>query len=130
MTPSPAHAAAVLAALRLPALIARQALLEAGAGNITIDLYPESGAAVLASIIQADPTALDPDGLRIVFTPGIEGIIVAGGVATWGRIHARTGAAWADVTVSDVDGEGDIKLTSTSLGVGAFARLTSAVIQG
>lgn len=131
MTPSPDHDAAVIEALRLPAITARRALLETGPGDISIELYPE-GAPVspLAVIIQDSPTTLDTDGLRIEFAEGIEGLIVANGVTSWCRIRSRAGAWWADGTVSDEAGDGDIKLTSTSLGVGAFVRLSSAVIQG
>lgn len=138
MTPSPTHTAAVLAAIRLPAITARHAVLEAGSGAITLDCYADpvavDGAALagplLASIIQADPTTLDTDGLRIVFSPGIEGLIVAPGVVTWARIRNRAGEWWADATVTDSEGDGDIKLSATSLGVGAFVRLSSGVVQG
>lgn len=131
MTPSPAHAAALLEALRLPAIVARRDLLETGSGDITIDLYPDGDPiAPLASIIQDAPTTLNEGGLRIEFDAGVEGLIVANGVATWCRISNRAGDWWADGTVSDEAGDGDIKLSTTSLGVGAFVRLSSAIIQG
>ena len=131
MTPSPAHAAAVLAAIRLPALVARRDLLEAGSGDIAIDLHPDGEPGTpLASILQSAPTVLDESGLRVEFEADIQGLIVANGVATWARIRNRSGAHWADCTVSDADGDGDIKLVTTSLGIGAFVRLHSAVING
>ena len=95
MTPSPAHAAAVLAAIRLPALVARRDLLEAGSGDIAIDLHPDGEPGTpLASILQSAPTVLDESGLRVEFEADIQGLIVANGVATWARLRAPTFASF------------------------------------
>lgn len=135
---SPAHLAAVLAAVRLPGLVARRALLETGSGDITITCYPDprpaSGeapaGAPLAVIRQAEPTALDEPNIRFTFEPGIEGLITANGTGTWARIANRAGAWWADCSISDTDGDGEIQFDSVAFAVGAFARLSSGVFQG
>lgn len=134
---SPAHADAVQAAIRLPAITARHALLESGSGSVEVEVYAEprvaAGAAPeappLAIIAHEDPTTLDEAGLRITLGL-VEGQIVAPGQAAWARIRNRAGAWWADCDVSDPDGSGEIKLNTLDLVPGAFLRLTSGIIQG
>ena len=48
----------------------------------------------------------------------------------WAAIYDGNGALWGYGTVSDLLGDGDFKLQETLLLQGAFARLTSATIQG
>ncbi len=54
----------------------------------------------------------------------------SGTETTWARIYDGSGDWWGDGSVSDEAGSGEIKLQTTLLYNGAFARLTSAVFQG
>lgn len=134
---SPAHAAARLAALRLAAITASHVLLDAGAGNITIEVYPAPrpapgdapGVVLLAAVACTAAAALDTDNLRITLPAGIEGLIVAAGDAAWARIKGRDGAWWADASVSDTAGDGEIKLDAITCAPGAWVRLLSAQFQ-
>lgn len=138
ITLSPAHIAAVLAAVRLPAITARHELLEAGGGSITITCYPdpraEDGAAPagdpLAVIYYGETSTLDAENLRIELEPGAEGTIIAAGSGAWARIQNRAGAWWGDVSISDADGDGEIKLSATDFAPGRVVRMLSGVIQG
>lgn len=135
---SPAHAAARSAALRLAAITASHTLLETGAGDILIECYadprPAPGEApavpLLAAVACPEAAALDADNLRITLPAGIEGLIVAAGDAAWARIRGRDGAWWADASVSDTAGDGEIKLGSVTCAPGAWVRLLSAQFQG
>lgn len=136
---STAHAAARDAAARLPALQASFDLLDVGAGTASIVFYaaprPEPGEAptgdALATILLADGAGtLDAQAFQIVLTVPVEGQVTTGGDAAWARVLDNTGAWWADCSVSDDGGSGEIKLASVTLAAGAFVRLTSAVFQG
>jgi hypothetical protein len=135
---SPAHEAARQAAQRLPALQASFDLLD-GASNPTIDFYtaprPDPGdtptGTLLVTVNMADPPgSVDDEAFEITVTVPIEGLIAETGVTTWARITDGDGAWWADASVSEIDGVGEIQLASTSLVEGATARITNAVFRG
>ena len=72
---------------------------------------------------------------QIQFVVPVEGQVdgadpTEGTVVTWAAIYDGDGVVWGYGTVSDLLGDGDFKLQETLLLQGAFARLTSATIQG
>ena len=73
---------------------------------------------------------LDTEQIQIRTTAALEGQVTTAGIVDSARILDGTGAHWADATVTDEAGSGDIKLQDTNLQAGAFARITSAVFQG
>ena len=140
---SPAHAAARFEACRLPALQASLALLQSsGAARARILLYagpkPDPGAAtsavpLVALTLSATAGAIDAENKRLTLDAD-EGQVAnadpaSGTAAVWARVLTPSGAWWADLTVSDAGGNGDIKMASTTLFNGAFVRLTSAIVQ-
>ena len=130
---SAAHLAARAAAARLPALQASFDLLDAGAGQASIEILDATSAVLVAIPIADGVGTIDAQAYQIILTVPIEAQIAADGTPASARIKDNTGAMWADgVTVSDSAPEstGEIKLASMSLQAGAFCRLTSAVFQG
>lgn len=139
------HENAVIAACRIPALQARLALLDANSVNAQIDFYP-AGAwstpgdtpseSVVASIpLAATAGTVDTDLFRIQLTVPIEAQVdgadpVNGTEVALARVLDGDGDWWADLTVSDEAGSGEIKLIETLLLNGEYARLASAVVQG
>lgn len=133
MNLSPAHAAARAAAARLPALQASLALLDSGAGTASIVIYSGVSPAgdLLATIPLADGVGhIDESAFKIILTAPMEGQVTTSGTAAWARIVDNMGVWWADVSLSDADGSGEIKLESLALTPGVFVRLTSAAFQG
>lgn len=114
------------------------------------------GAAVSAALVSialsaaagsvVDETIESVRSVRLVLDAPIEGQVTGadpttGSVPTWGRIVTPAGGWWADVTVSVVGGTGEIQMAETTqegdppapvarLFQGAFARITSFVIEG
>lgn len=136
---STAHATARNAAARLPALQASFDLLDSGANASYIELYattrPASGGApggspLVTLAMSNPPGTVDGTLYRIALTVPIEGQIAIAGSPVWARIYDGAGAWWADASVSDEAGSGEIKLQSLDLAQGAFVRITSAVFQG
>lgn len=143
MDRSTKHEDARIAACRIPALTASLNLLNTGASHSTISLYadprPSPGAAASASAVvslqlAAPAGTLNSAAYRIELTVPVEaqitGAATLGTAVTWGRIMDAAGEWWGDVSVSDEAGSGEIKLQTTTLYNGAYARLTSAIIQG
>lgn len=139
MDVSTAHTNARNTAARLPALQASFDLLDSGASAPYVELYattrPAPGAAPggspLVTVTMSNPPGtVDGALFRIVLTIPIEGQIAVAGDALWARIYDGAGAWWADASVSDEAGSGEIKLQTITLAVGAFVRITSAVFQG
>lgn len=139
------HANAVIAACRIPALQARLALLDANTVNAQIDFYPAGAwstpgdtpsASVVASIqLAATAGTVDTDLFQIQLTVPIEAQVdgadpVSGTEVALARVLDGDGDWWADLTVSDEAGSGEIKLVDTLLLNGEYARLASAVVQG
>jgi len=133
---APDLVAARLAAARVAALQASYAQLENGPGAIRIELYadprPAPGEAVSSAALAVIELAGDCriDGYRLILpTPG-EGQIAVADIVTWGRIFGRVGNWFADVSVSDQSGNGEIKMDRADFMVGAFARLITAEFRG
>ncbi|MCK9988792.1 MAG: hypothetical protein AzoDbin1_05264 [Azoarcus sp.] len=136
---STAHSAARDAAARLPALQASFNLLDSGAAGPYIELYATTrpapgaapgGSALVALTMSNPPGTVDGTLFRIALTVPIEGQIAVGGTPLWARIYDGAGGWWADASVSDEAGSGEIKLQTTTLVANAFVRITSAVFQG
>lgn len=139
------HADAVIAACRVPALQARLELLDRNNPDPAhIDLYPDprpdpgatpEGAVVVSIPLAATAGAVDTELFRVALTAPIEAQITGaapstGTTVTWGRVVDGDGDWWGDASVSAEAGAGEIKLVSTLLYNGAYARLTSAILQG
>lgn len=139
------HANAVIAVCRIPALQARLALLDANTVNAQIDFYPAGawstpGDTPSASVVVSIPLAstagtIDADLYKIQLTGPIEAQIdgadpVNGTAVALARVFDGDGDWWADLTVSDEAGSGNVKLVDTLLLNGEYARLVSATIQG
>lgn len=130
---SAAHLAARDAAARLPALQASFDLLDAGAGQATIEILDATDAVLVAVPVADGVGTIDPQAYQIILTVPIEAQVATEGTPASARVKDNAGAVWADgITVSDdaPESTGEIKLASMSLQAGAFVRLTSAVFQG
>lgn len=130
---SAAHLAARAAAARLPALQASLDLLDAGAGQATIEILDATNAVLVTIPIADGVGTLNAETFRITLTVPIEAQVAIAGTPASARVKDNTGALWADgITVSDdaPESTGEIKLATMSLQEGAFVRLTSAVFQG
>lgn len=135
---SPAHLSARAAAQRPAAISASHVLLEQGAGDIRIELFegpaPVAGASAasppLSTVLIPDPTVLDTELFRIDLPEVADALIVATATASWARITNRNGDWWANVAVSDADGDAPIQLETTALVAGALLRLISGRFQG
>jgi hypothetical protein len=133
LTLSPAHEAARAEAARLPALQESYARLIASPGPAVIQLFegpPATGTLVAELPVPDAVLGLDTDATQINATAAIEGQVATAGITDSARILDGAGAWWADATVTDEDGDGDIRLQDTNLQAGAFARITSATFQG
>tara|TARA_Y100001973_G_C5050892_1_gene257629 strand:+ start:201 stop:608 length:408 start_codon:yes stop_codon:yes gene_type:complete len=133
LTLSPAHEAARQQAARLPALQESYARLIAAPGEAVVQLFEGSpGTGTLIAELPMAPAVLtlDTEQIQIRTTAALEGQVTTAGIVDSARILDGTGAHWADATVTDEAGSGDIKLQDTNLQAGAFARITSAVFQG
>ena len=154
---STAHAEAVAAAIRLPALAARLALLVGGeVAQSSLAIYgdavqPDPGAtpptAALAVLPMSERAGVvDEEAFQIVFDTPLEAQIVGadpavGTVPTWARVSDPAGGWWADVTVSVTGGGGVIEMAATveegeppapvaRMYQGAMCRIFSFVFQG
>lgn len=130
---SAAHLAARDLAARLPALQASFDLLDAGAGQATIEVLDATNAVLVTIPIADGAGTLNAETFQIVLSVPIEAQVATAGTPSSARVKDNTGALWADdITVSDdaPESTGEIKLASMNLQAGAFVRLTSAVFQG
>lgn len=133
LTLSPAHEAARQQAARLPALQESHARLIAAPGEAVVQLFegdPDTGTLIVAMDLPAASLALDEAATQIKTTAPIEGQATVAGTVSSARILDGAGSQWGDATVTDEAGSGDIKLQTTTLQAGGFARLTSATFQG
>ncbi len=140
------HGDARLAACRIPALQASLALLELeNPDPAQIDFYSDpvpttpgdapTGDLVVSIPLSGTAGTVDTDLFQIQLTVPLEAQIdgadpATGSTVTWARIVDGDGDWFADVSVSDEAGSGEIKLQTTLLYNGAYCRLTSAVLQG
>lgn len=133
------------AACRIPALTALLALLELQNPDLAhLDFYPDprpdpgatpTGSVVVSLDLAATAGVVDTDLFQIQLTVPLEAQITGadpatGTTVTWARVLDGAGAWFADVSVSDEAGSGEIKLQTTLLYNGAYCRLTSAIFQG
>lgn len=140
------HSDARTAAARIPALNASLALLEAeNPDPAQIDFYSDpvpttpgdtpTGDLVVSIPLNSSAGSVDADLFQIQLTAPFEAQITGanpstGTSTTWARVIDGDGDWWADVSVSDESGSGEIKLQTTLLYNGAYCRITSAVFQG
>lgn len=139
------HENAVIAACRLPALYARLALLaSAVAPNAYMEYYgtvrpapgADPGGSPLATLaLSATAGTVTEELFQIQIDVPLETQITGADPATgtdvvWARIYDGEGDWWADVSVTDEDGDGEVKVVNIRFYNGEFARLTSFVIQG
>lgn len=140
------HTAARVAACRIPALNASLALLELqNPDPAQIEFYTDpvptvpgdapTGDLVVTLPLSATAGSVDTDLFQIQLTVPLEAQItgadaVNGSTVTWARVLDGDGDWFADVSVSNEAGSGDIKLQTTLLYNGAYCRLTSAIFQG
>lgn len=133
------------AACRIPALTALLALLELQAPDLAhLDFYPDprpaagatpAGSIVVSLELSATAGTVNSGLFQIQLTVPLEEQITGADPATgttvaWARLVDGDGDWFADLSVSDEAGSGEIKLQTTLLYNGAYCRLTSAVFQG
>lgn len=134
------------AAARIPVLNACLTLLEVQDPDpARIEFYsdpapstpgdPPTGDLVVTLPLNSSAGSVDTDLFQVQLTVPIEGQITGadpalGTAVTWARIVDGEGDWFADVSVSDEAGSGEIKLQTTTLYNGAYCRLTSAILQG
>ena len=139
------HSDARVAACRIPALEASLALLELeNPDPAHIDIYsdpvPSPGATPTGDLLVSIPLpssagTVDTDLFQIQLTAPFEAQITGanpstGTAATWARMIDGDGDWFADCSVSDEAGSGEIKLQTTTLYNGAYCRITSGIFQG
>lgn len=109
--------------------------LAQGVENATATLYsgdrPAFGAAptgdVLGVVLLVEPLGMITGGvLAITATPEV--MLAASGVATWARVANGEGTVGWDCTVSDTQGDGELKLPSTTLYAGGYTRIVSGTL--
>lgn len=154
---STAHENARIAACRIPALEVSLALLDQGAEQdpASIALYgtakptpgdPPGDDPIVEFELTATAGTVDEELFRIQLDVPIEAQVDGadaqnGTIPLWARVYTPDGSWWADVTVSVTGDGGEIQMDATGLEGdpaepvvrlfnGAFARLSSVVIQG
>ena len=117
-------------------LAATLAFLNAGAGSAALRIYadarpatPDTAASgtLLATIDLAKPAGSISAGVLYLAAAG-DGLIMATGVAAWARLFSADGGVALDLDCGDAASSADVKLASTQLYEGGFARLVSAEI--
>ena len=131
MNLSTAHAAARAAAARLPALQASFDLLDGGAGRARIDFLSAENTVLAALQLRDGAGIIVPETFQIQITVPVEVQITATGEATQAKVYDNAGSLWAtDLSVTNLSGSGEIKLSDTMLREGSFVRLVVATFQG
>ena len=117
-------------------LAATLAFLNAGAGSPSLRIYagarpatPDAvaGGTLLATIDLAKPAGSISSGV-LHLAAADDGLIMATGVAAWARLLAADASVALDLDCGDAASNADVKLASTQLYEGGFARLVSADI--
>lgn len=85
------------------------------------------GSAMLVEIVLTEPSGTVSGGVLTLTATGLAQVVVSG-TATWARIVNGNGDTAGDGDVTDLAGNGDIKISSTALWVGGFVSLVSAVM--
>lgn len=83
--------------------------------------------AMLVEIALTKPAGMILDGL-LTLTQQEDGLITATGVATWARLLNGNDVTALDLDCSGTDGDGDVKLATTTLYLGGDARMVSAIL--
>jgi hypothetical protein len=83
--------------------------------------------AMLVEIALTKPAGTIFDGL-LTLTQQEDGLITATGVATWARLVNGNDVTALDLDCSGTDGDGDVKLATTTLYLGGDARMVSAIL--
>lgn len=83
--------------------------------------------AMLVEIALTKPAGTILDGL-LTLTQQENGLITATGVATWARLVNGNDVTALDLDCSGTDGDGDVKLATTTLYLGGDARMVSAIL--
>lgn len=83
--------------------------------------------AMLVEIALTKPAGTILDGL-LTLTQQEDGLITATGVATWARLVNGDDVTALDLDCSGTDGDGDVKLATTTLYLGGDARMVSAIL--
>jgi hypothetical protein len=110
--------------------------LDAGSNPARLRIYggtrPETPAttptsAMLVEIRLTKPAGAISNGL-LTLTQQEDGLITASGIATWARLVNGDDVTALDLDCSGTDGNGDVKLASTTLYLGGDARMVSAIL--
>lgn len=110
--------------------------LDAGSNPARLRIYggtrPETPAttpisAMLVEIRLTKPAGTISNGL-LTLTQQEDGLITASGIATWARLVNGDDVTALDLDCSGTDGNGDVKLASTTLYLGGDARMVSAIL--
>lgn len=108
-----------------------------GAGSGTMSLYttpqPAKGAAItsqtcLGTVTFAEPAGTVSNGVLTFATITDDSSADNDGTASWARILDGTGAFVADLTVTDNNGAGPVKMPSLLIYAGGIIHVTSAVL--
>lgn len=83
--------------------------------------------AMLVEIALTKPAGTILDGL-LTLTQQENGLITATGVATWARLVNGNDVTALDLDCSGTDGDGDVRLATTTLYLGGDARMVSAIL--
>ncbi len=106
--------------------------LSQGTDNATVEIYaaprPALGVtaagALLVTIELAEPVGTLETG-ALTLTPTPEGLILATGQAAWARVRNGNAALAWDCDVSELAGDGELKMPTTQLYAGGFTRIVS-----
>lgn len=109
--------------------------LASGTQNARADIYdgvrPALGGAptgtLLASILLIKPLGIVANGLLSVSTTD-EALIINTGQATWARIQNGNDVLAWDCDISDLNGTGELRLSSTMLYAGGYTRIVSGLL--
>jgi hypothetical protein len=112
------------------------AFLDAGPNPARLRIYggtrPATPATVPSSAMLVEIKLTKPAGTisggLLMLTQQEDGLITATGVAAWARLVNGNDVNALDLDCSGTDGEGDVKLASTSLYLGGDARMVSAIL--
>lgn len=83
--------------------------------------------AMLVEIALTKPAGTIAGGL-LTLTQQEDGLITATGVATWARLVNGNDVTALDLDCSGTEGDGDVKLATTTLYLGGDARMVSAIL--
>lgn len=83
--------------------------------------------AMLVEIRLTKPAGTISNGL-LMLTQQEDGLITASGIAAWARLVNGDDVTALDLDCSGTDGNGDVKLASTTLYLGGDARMVSAIL--